>query len=66
GDTMTDQTPYYFELPFDGTNSLHFGGTNNGIVSFPIRFDSILIDGTFRICAPHTVSISAMTLIYEE
>jgi hypothetical protein len=66
GNTMRDQRSYYVELPFDGTNSLHWGGTNNGIVSFPVRLDSILIDGTFRICGPHTVSISAMTLIYEE
>ncbi|MDR2755798.1 MAG: cellulase family glycosylhydrolase [Planctomycetaceae bacterium] len=66
GNTMTDQTSYYFELPFDGTNALHWGGMNNGLVSFPIRLDSILIDGTFRICGPHTVSISAMTLIYDE
>ncbi|MDR2704611.1 MAG: glycoside hydrolase family 5 protein [Planctomycetaceae bacterium] len=66
GNPMRDQTSYYFELPFDGAYSLHWGGMNNGIVSFPIRLDSILIDGTFRICGPHTVSISAMTLIYEE
>jgi hypothetical protein len=66
GDTMTDRMLYYFELPFSGVNSLHWGGTNNGIVSFPIRLDSIIIDGTFRVCGPHTVSISAMTLIYEE
>ncbi|MDR0336965.1 MAG: glycoside hydrolase family 5 protein [Planctomycetaceae bacterium] len=66
GNTMTNQAANYFELPFDNTNALHWGGKNDGIVSFPVRFDSILIDGTFRIFDFQTMFISAMTLIYEE
>ncbi|MDR2117333.1 MAG: glycoside hydrolase family 5 protein [Planctomycetaceae bacterium] len=66
GVTMADRMLYYFELPFSGINSLHWGGANSGIVSFPIRLDSIIIDGAFRMCDTRTIFISAMTLIYEE
>ncbi|MDR2116096.1 MAG: hypothetical protein LBP87_06930, partial [Planctomycetaceae bacterium] len=65
GGRLNDTSSYYFEFALDGSNASHWGGLNDGKITYPIRFDSIIIDGTRIACGPYSVSISSPVLIYE-
>lgn len=65
GGPVREKKTYYFEFPLDGTKASHWGGPNDGTVHYPIRFDSVIIDGTRKACGPLSVSISSPVLIYE-
>jgi hypothetical protein len=66
GGNMKESKQYYFELAMDGTTSTsHWGGANDGKITYPIRFDSIIIDGTRRATGERTVTISSPVWVYE-
>jgi hypothetical protein len=65
GGRLQDSRAYYFEFALDGSNASHWGGANNGIITYPIRFDSLIIDGTRKACGPYSVLVSSPVLIYE-
>jgi hypothetical protein len=64
GGRLKDAHSYYFEFPLDTSNASHWGGANDGKITYPIRFDSIIIDGTRKACGPYSVMISSPVLIY--
>ncbi|MDR3109945.1 MAG: hypothetical protein LBU65_09725 [Planctomycetaceae bacterium] len=65
GGKMNESKQYYFEFSLDGTTSTsHWGGANDGKITYPIRFDSIIIDGTRRATGQQTVTISSPVWIY--
>ena len=66
GGSMPEKKPYYFSFPLDGTNASHWGGQNDGEIVYPIRFDSLLIDGSRSATGPHSVTLLApMVVIYD-
>ncbi|MDR1964431.1 MAG: hypothetical protein LBQ50_11675 [Planctomycetaceae bacterium] len=65
GGRLKDAASYYFEFALDGSNASHWGGPNDGKITYPIRFDSIIIDGTRKACGPYSVLVSSPVLIYE-
>jgi len=51
----------------DGTSAGHWGGTSDGVVRYPIRWDSLLlVDSTRRETGPREVFVSSPVLIYPE
>ncbi|MDR2706193.1 MAG: glycoside hydrolase family 5 protein [Planctomycetaceae bacterium] len=64
GRLKNNVTVHYFEFALDGSNASHWGGANNGKITYPIRFDSIIIDGTRKACGPYSVMISSPVLSY--
>ena len=64
GGTMSEKKLYSFAFPLDGRKASHWGGPNDGKITYPIRFDSLLIDGTRSATGPHSVVISPMVLVY--
>ncbi len=65
GGRLTEKKSYFFTFPLDGVGAGHWGGKNDGKITYPIRFDSILIDGTRKACGPYSAEVSSMVLIYE-
>lgn len=54
----------YIELALDGAASGHWGGADDGVVHYPIRWDSLLlIDGTRSACPPRDVYLVSPMLI---
>jgi hypothetical protein len=54
-------------FPMDGTSAGHWGGKNDGLVRYPIRWDSLLlIDSTRRETGLLAVFVSSPVLIYPE
>ena len=66
GGTMPEKKTYFFSFPLDGVGAGHWGGANDGKVTYPIRFDSLLIDGQRKACGPYSVTVSSMVLIDAE
>ncbi|MDR0336234.1 MAG: hypothetical protein LBI18_04000 [Planctomycetaceae bacterium] len=66
GGRLKDAWTYYFEFALDGSNASHWGGANDGKITYPIRLDSIIIDGTRKACGPYSVMISSPVLIYHK
>lgn len=62
GGKIIGRGPQYFEFRLDGKNTSHWGGPNDGIVHYPIKFDCIVIDGTRKATGPHTIRISSPVL----
>lgn len=55
-------------LIFDMTGKkyiYHWGGPNDGVVHYPIVFDSLIIDGTNIACGPYSIDIFSPMLVYE-
>ncbi len=65
GGRLTEKKSYYFTFPMDGVGAGHWGGKNDGKITYPIRFDSILVDGTRKACGPFSAEVSSMVLIDE-
>lgn len=55
----------YVEFAMDGGAAGHWGGANDGIVHYPIRWDSVLlIDGLRRETGPSEILVSSPMLIW--
>ena len=65
GGIMSEKKSYYFSFPLDGRDASYWGGPNDGKITYPIMFDSMVIDGTRNADGPHSVEISSPVLIYE-
>ena len=56
----------YVQLPLNGDQAGHWGGADDGVVHYPIRWDSIgLIDSARRKKCAGTIYLSRPTLIYD-
>ena len=54
-------------FPMDGSSAGHWGGKDDGVVRYPIRWDSVLlIDSTRRQTGPREVLVGSPVLIYPE
>lgn len=42
----------------------HWGDPNDGIIYYPIVFDSFIIDGTNEACGPYSIDIFSPMLVY--
>jgi hypothetical protein len=57
----------YVAVPMDGTSAGHWGGANDGVVRYPIHWDSLLlIDSTRRETGPLEVFVGSPVLIYPQ
>ena len=65
GATMTREGRQYITFDLSGKDTSHWGGPNDGNISYPIRFDSIIIDGTRKACGPNSVEFASPVLVYE-
>lgn len=70
GGAMTEKKPYYFSFPLYDANVPHWGGTEgdepDDRIVYPIRFDSLVIDGTRSATGPHSITLlSPMVVIYD-
>lgn len=64
GDRMTWKGWRYVQIPLDGTAASHWGGANDGVVHYPIRWDTLLlIDGSRLASEPPEVYLSSPVLI---
>ncbi len=55
----------YVEFALDGSGAGHWGGANDGVVHYPIHWDSVLlIDGTRREAGPLEIEIVAPMLVW--
>lgn len=55
----------YVTFPMDGTSANHWGGTNDGVIRYPIRWDSILlIDSNHRESGPRQLFLGSPMLVY--
>ena len=63
---MTREGRQYVTFDLSGRDTLHWGGPNDGVVHYPIRFDSIIIDGTRKACGPFSVEFASPVLVYDE
>lgn len=64
GDRITWTGWRYLEIPLDGTGASHWGGANDGVVHYPIRWDTLLlIDGARLASEPPPVYLSSPVLI---
>ncbi|MCL2119597.1 MAG: cellulase family glycosylhydrolase [Planctomycetaceae bacterium] len=64
GGKMTDTGMQYFNFDLTGQNASHWGGPNDGVVHYPITFDSIIIDGTRSACGPYSIDVYPPVLVY--
>ena len=64
GGRMSEKGTMFFTCRMDGVNTAHWGGPDDGVVYYPIRFESIVIDGTRTATGPHTIKISPPVLAY--
>jgi len=69
GGAMTEKKPYYFSFPLNDASVSHWGGTESNVpddmIAYPIRFDSLVIDGTRSGTGPHSITLlSPMVVIY--
>lgn len=54
-------------MAMDGASAGHWGGKDDGVVRYPIRWDSLLlIDSTRRESGPHEVFVGSPMLLYPE
>ncbi|MDR2115745.1 MAG: hypothetical protein LBP87_05125, partial [Planctomycetaceae bacterium] len=65
GGRLKGKTSNYFEFALNGSNAIHWGGPNDGKITYPLRVDSIIIDGTRKACGPYSILVSSPVLIYE-
>jgi len=63
---MTREGRQYVTFDLTGKDTSHWGGPNDGVVHYPIRFDSIIIDGTRKACGPFSVEFASPVLVYGE
>jgi len=47
------------------TSTIYWGGPKDGVIHYPITFDSLIIDGTRKACGPYSIDIFSPTLVYE-
>jgi hypothetical protein len=64
GGKMTEKGMQHFTFDMTGQKSSHWGGPNDGVVHYPIAFDSLIIDGTRRPCGPFNVDVYPPVLVY--
>ena len=66
GEKMTGKGIQYFTFDLTGKKSICWGGPKDGIVHYPITFDSIIIDGTRKASAlPYSIELFPPILVYE-
>jgi len=64
GERMTWTGWRYVEIPLDGTAAIHWGGANDGVIHYPIRWDTLLlIDGCRKASQPPPVFLGSPVLI---
>jgi len=57
----------FFSFDLTGKESTsHWGGPNDGVIHYPIAFDSLIIDGTRNACGPFTIDVYPPVLVYGE
>jgi hypothetical protein len=67
GEKMNETGMQYFSFDLTGQKSTtHWGGPNDGVVHYPIAFDSLIIDGTRKACGPYSIDVYPPVLVYEE
>ena len=67
GPPMTWKGWRFVTFAMDGTSTGHWGGTSDGVVRYPIRWDSLfLIDSTRRETGPLEVFVGPPVLVYTE
>ena len=64
GGKMTEKGTMFFTCRMDGVDTAHWGGPDDGVVHYPIRFDSIVIDGTRTATGPHSIKVSPPVVVY--
>jgi len=64
GGILENQNAAYYTFDLTGENAGHWGGNNDGVVHYPIRFNSLVIDGRRR--GPFTVEVFSPMIVYEE
>jgi hypothetical protein len=64
GEVMRDKGWRYVTFSLDSSHAGHWGGANDGLVHYPLRWDSLLlIDSTHRKKTEGTVYVSVPSLI---
>ncbi len=67
GPKLNFKEPRFVNFPLDGSSGSHWGGANDGIVHYPIRFDSILlIDSANRQKTHGQIRLWGRSLVYED
>ncbi len=64
GGKLTEKGPMFFTFDLQKEGTAHWGGPNDGVIHYPIRFDSIVIDGLSLPSGPNTLEISSPVLGY--
>jgi len=63
---LADAKWHYLLFPLDGSQGGHWGGTNSGVIEYPIRLETLLlIDSAAREKTGGTVYVADPTIIYE-
>ncbi len=65
GGKLTEKGPMFFTFDLQKIGTAHWGGPNDGVIHYPIRFDSIVIDGLNLPSGPNTLEISSPVLGYD-
>jgi len=67
GDKLNNKGMQYFTFDLTGINTICWDGYKDGVVYYPIVFDSLIIDGIRRTsCGPYSLDIFPPVLVYEE
>ena len=67
GEPITWKGWRYVSFPLDGTHSGHWGGANDGMIHYPIHWDTLLlIDSADRQQTQGEVYLAAPTLVFRE
>ena len=67
GERMAEKDTQYFTFDMTGQKNTHrWGGPNDGVIRYPIFFDSLVVDGTRKATGPHEIEIFPPVMVYGE
>ncbi len=63
GPLMAEKGVSCHSFPLDGSGAIHWGGANDGKIHYPIRFDSLIIDGTRQANGPNSIDFFPLAIV---
>jgi hypothetical protein len=66
GDKMNEKGLQYFAFDVTGKNAHHWGGPNDGVVTYPIMFDSVIIDSSRKSTGTFEIDIFPLVWVFDD
>ncbi len=65
GDKMSNKGMMYLTFDLTGKKSSSWGGRQDGVIHYPITFDSLIIDSDRKTSAPFSILVNPPVLVYD-